>query len=45
LGILNFDLLKNPLNWAIILLMLIIAGMAGHLALSWAGIEPTTSDS
>lgn len=37
---LNFELMKQPLNWIIILLMLVIAGMAGHLLLSWAGLEP-----
>jgi hypothetical protein len=40
---LNWDLVKNPLNWMIVLLMLIIAGMAGHLLLSWAGLEPARS--
>jgi hypothetical protein len=37
---LNWTLLKQPLNWLIILFMLVIAGMAGHLLLSWAGFEP-----
>jgi hypothetical protein len=39
---LNFDLLKNPANWIIIILMLVIAAMAGHLTLSYLGVEPTT---
>lgn len=26
---LNFELLKNPLNWIIVILMIFIAGMAG----------------
>lgn len=29
----NFDLLKNPLNWVMIILMLAIAGFALHLIL------------
>jgi hypothetical protein len=39
---LNFGLLKNPANWIIIILMLVIAAMAGHLTLSYLGVEPTT---
>ena len=41
---LNWELLKNPLNWLIIMLMLIIASIAGHLVLSYWGIEPKTSE-
>jgi len=41
--ILNFELLKNPLNWIIVLLMLIIAGVAGHYLLSLFGVEPATA--
>jgi hypothetical protein len=39
--IINWPLLKNPLNWVIVLLMLVIAGMAGHYLLALAGISPT----
>jgi hypothetical protein len=39
---LNWELLKNPLNWIIILFMLVLAGMGGHLLLSWAGLEPAS---
>lgn len=39
---LNWALLKHPLNWVIVLLMLVLAGIAGHLLLSMAGIEPAT---
>jgi hypothetical protein len=42
---LNFELLKNPLNWLIIVFMLIIAGTAGHLLLSLAGFEPAQKSS
>lgn len=42
---LNWSVLKSPLNWVTILLMLILAGIAGHLVLSVLGIEPATSQS
>lgn len=42
---LNWPLMKNPINWLIVLLMLVIAGMAGHLLLSWAGLEPAQASS
>lgn len=45
MAILNFNLMKNPINWLTIILMLVIAGMFGHLLLTKAGIEPKTSDS
>lgn len=35
--IVNWDLLKHPLNWIIVTLMLIIAGAAGHLLLTHFG--------
>ena len=41
---LNWDILKSPLNWVTILLMLILAGIAGHLLLSALGIEPATNN-
>lgn len=44
MAIVNFGLLKNPLNWAIILLMLIIAAIGGHLLLTYFGVEPATSE-
>ena len=40
---LNWSLMKHPLNWLVILLMLVLAGIAGHLLLSYAGIEPAQS--
>lgn len=42
---LNWEMLKNPLNWLIILFMLVIAGTAGHLLLSLAGFEPAKQSS
>jgi hypothetical protein len=38
----NLPLIKHPLNWAIIFLMLVIAAIAGHELLSLAGIEPAS---
>jgi hypothetical protein len=40
--IINTDLIRSPYNWAIVLLMLIIAGAFGHLVLSYFGVEPKT---
>lgn len=42
---LNWNLLKHPINWVIIVFMLVIAGIAGHFALTYLGMEPATSDS
>lgn len=39
---LNWGLLKHPLNWFVVLLMLIIAAMGGHLVLSYFGVTPET---
>lgn len=39
---LNFGLLKNPLNWFTIGLMLLLAAIGGHLILSWVGVNPAT---
>lgn len=33
------------MNWVTILLMLVIAGIAGHLALSYFGVESATDES
>lgn len=41
--IVNWNLLKQPLNWIIVILMLVIAGMAGSLVLSYAGLTPANS--
>lgn len=32
--VINWPLMKNPINWLIVLLMLVIAGMAGHYGLA-----------
>lgn len=38
--IINTGLVKHPLNWFIVLMMLVIAAIAGHEILSLAGMEP-----
>jgi hypothetical protein len=38
----NWKMIAHPMNWAIVLLMLIIAGAIGHMLLSLAGIEPAS---
>jgi hypothetical protein len=40
----NWKLVSHPINWLVILLMLVIAGTAGHLLLSLAGIEAATNN-
>lgn len=40
--IINVRLLSHPANWLTIFLMLVIAAIAGHEALSLAQIEPAT---
>lgn len=42
MNLVNFGLLKHPLNWLTVFLMLMIAAMAGTLVLSGLGIEPDT---
>lgn len=37
---LNWELLKNPMNWLIVLAMLTLAAVGGHLALTLFGVEP-----
>ena len=38
--IVNFGLMKHPINWLVVLLMLVIAGAAGHLILTYLGKNP-----
>jgi hypothetical protein len=45
MAIVNVPLLKNPINWIIVTLMLVIAGIAGHYAFTLAGIQPPGSAS
>lgn len=41
---LNWEIISHPMNWATIILMLIIAGTFGHLVLSLFKIEPSTQE-
>jgi len=38
--VVNWKMLAHPMNYLTILMMLVIAGIAGHGVLSLAGIEP-----
>jgi len=38
--VVNWRMIQHPVNWIIILFMLIIASIAGHLLLSLFGHEP-----
>lgn len=42
MNVINFGLMKHPMNWVIVTLMVVIAGIAGHLALSYFGVSPKT---
>lgn len=39
---LNYEILKHPLNWLIVPLMLTIAAIGGHLLLTHFGAEPAS---
>ena len=39
----NWKLIGHPLNWIIVLLMLVIAGIFGHLLLTLLEQEPATA--
>jgi FlaG/FlaF family flagellin (archaellin) len=41
--IINWGLVKQPLNWLTISIMLILAAMAGTLVLEGVGLAPSTS--
>jgi hypothetical protein len=43
--IVNWTLIKHPLNWFTVLLMLFLAAVAGTLILEAFGIQPNTADS
>lgn len=38
--IVNFSLLKHPMNWIIIILMVMIFGIALHLVLDFYNLNP-----
>jgi hypothetical protein len=43
MDLINIRLLSHPMNWITILLMLIIAGIFGHLLLTLLEQEPATA--
>lgn len=42
--IVNWALLKHPLNWLTVILMLFFAAIAGSLILEGLGVRPATGD-
>jgi hypothetical protein len=42
---LNWELLKNPLNWVIVLVMLLVAGLAGYYIITFFNQLKTQSQS
>ena len=40
MDIVNFGILKHPLNWVIVILMVMIFGIAAHLVLDFYNISP-----
>lgn len=41
--VVNTDLLSHPMNWVIVLLMVMIAGIGLHLVLDFYNITPAES--
>jgi hypothetical protein len=41
----NWNLMKHPLNWVIVLMMLLIAAYGGHLLLKYFGASPSAPNS
>lgn len=39
--LINFSLIKHPLNWVIILLMVILFGIGAHLVLDFYDLNPS----
>lgn len=44
MSLINVGLIKHPINWLTIMLMLLIAAMAGHYTLTFFGVEPATKE-
>jgi hypothetical protein len=38
--IINWEIAKHPMNWVIVFLMVLIAGLFVHLVLRLYGVEP-----
>ena len=43
--VINFAIAKHPLNWAIVFLMVLIAGFAGSLVMAYFGRTYATAHS
>jgi hypothetical protein len=43
--IINWELLKHPINWLTVVLMVLIAGIALNFILQWQGVSPAASKS
>jgi hypothetical protein len=41
--IVNWNLVKHPMNWATVILMLLIAAVGGALVLQGLGVTPKTT--
>jgi hypothetical protein len=41
--IINWGIIKHPLNWGIVLMMLLIAAYGGHLLLKYFGASPAAA--
>lgn len=41
--LINTRLISHPMNWAIVILMLVLAAIGGHLLMSFLDQEPATS--
>lgn len=42
--LINVKLISHPMNWVMILLMLVIAGAIGHKLLELVDVHPATAD-
>lgn len=42
--LINWKIVSHPMNWATILLMVIIAGAFGHMVLEYLGHTPETAE-
>ena len=40
----NWKMISHPMNWLVVLLMLIIAGTAGHLVLTLFDVNPASKN-
>lgn len=43
-SVINFQILKHPINWIIVILMVLIAGIAFHFFMQWqVGTNPAAT--